>query len=116
MRIIPVFLSLLATGIPAASAQQAAPPPAPAAAADATKATAAPSAPSPPHNFIINGDSVIRAVPPRTAEEQKADAEARAVWEARCRPVIVEDAEGLRRTQYAAPDCDLSTFNTAGFR
>ena len=27
---------------------------------------------------------------------------------------VVEDREGLRRTRYAEPDCDLSRFNTAG--
>ena len=45
---------------------------------------------------------------------QKAEAEARAAWQARCRPAVVTDREGLRRTQYAEPDCDLSRLNTAG--
>src|ERR1700676_2510578 len=74
----------------------------------------APAAPSPPANFGVNGNSVIAAVPPLTPEQQKAEAEARAAWLARCRPTVVEDREGLRRTHYAEPDCDLSRFNTAG--
>ena len=91
-----------------------------AAAAAAAKAqaaagtTAAPAAASPPANFSINGSSVIAAVPPLTAEQEKAEAEARAAWLARCRPSVVEDREGLRRAHYAEPDCDLSRFNTAG--
>ena len=55
-----------------------------------------------------------RVALPLTPEQQKADAEARAAWQARCRPTVVEDHEGLRRTRYAEPDCDLSRFNTAG--
>jgi hypothetical protein len=91
-----------------------------AAAADArAKAAAAAAAglplePSQSNDFTVNGSSVIRGAPPRTPEEQKADAEARAAWQARCRPTVIEDREGLRRTQYAAPDCDLSRHNTAG--
>ncbi len=56
----------------------------------------------------------LRAAPARTPEEEKADEEARAAWQTRCRPSVVEDREGIRRTQYAEPDCDLSRFNTAG--
>ncbi len=40
--------------------------------------------------------------------------QARAAWQARCRPTFVEDREGIRRAQYAEPDCDLSRYNTAG--
>jgi hypothetical protein len=80
----------------------------------AAETTAAPAAASPPANFSINGNSVIAAVPPLTPEQEKAEAEARAAWLARCRPTVVEDREGLRRTRYAEPDCDLSRFNTAG--
>jgi hypothetical protein len=80
----------------------------------AAAAAAAPAAPSQPANFGVNGSSVIPAAAPLTAEEQKAEAEARAAWQARCRPTVVEDREGLRRARYAEPDCDLSRFNTAG--
>jgi hypothetical protein len=90
------------------------------AAAAAAKAKAAaiaagtPLAASQNTDFIVNGSSVIRAAPPLTAEEQTAEEEARAAWQARCRPTVIEDREGLRRTQYAEPDCDLSRYNTAG--
>ena len=70
--------------------------------------------PSQSTNFSVNGNSVIRAVPPLTPEEEKADEAARADWQARCRPTVIEDRDGLRRTKYAEPDCDLSRFNTAG--
>jgi hypothetical protein len=89
-----------------------------AAAAAAAKAAAIaaglPPTPSQSAGFSINGSGVIRAAPPQTPEEQKADAEARSAWQARCRPNVIEDREGLRRTQYAEPNCDLSRFNTAG--
>ena len=90
------------------------------AAAEAAKARAAaiaagaPLSPSQTTDFSINGSGVIPAARPLTPEEQKADAEARAAWQARCRPTTIEDREGLRRTQYAEPDCDLSRYNTAG--
>jgi hypothetical protein len=143
MRTIAAVLLFAAAGISAASAQtpteQAAPAKtapaqdnsfamdhgraadaAAAAAAAAAKAqaaagtTAAPAAASPPANFSINGSSVIAAVPPLTPEQEKAEAQARAAWLVRCRPTVVEDREGLLRTHYAEPDCDLSRFNTAG--
>jgi len=50
----------------------------------------------------------------RTPEEQKAFEEGQAAWTERCKPTVVEDSEKLRRVKYAAPDCDLSLFNTAG--
>src|ERR1700676_264804 len=146
MRIIAAVLLFAAAGISAASAQtppeqtppeQAAPakaapaqdnsfamdhgraaaPAAAAAKAQAAAGTAgAPAASSPPANFGVNGSSVIAAVPPLTPEQEKAEAGARAAWLARGRPTVVEDREGLRRTHYAEPDCDLSRFNTAGRR
>ena len=81
---------------------------------DAAIAAGLPLSPSQSTNFSVNGGSVIRAAPPLTAEQEKADAEGRAAWQARCRPSVIEDREGMRRTKYAAPDCDLSRFNTAG--
>ena len=77
-------------------------------------AAGAPLSPSQSTDFRVNGGGVIRAAPPLTPEQQKAEEEARAAWQARCRPTVVEDREGLRRTKYAAPDCDLSRVNTAG--
>jgi hypothetical protein len=98
----------VAPATPTAAAPAAAAPSAPAA------APAAPLYPSGTADFHVNGPSVIAAAPPRTPEQQKADAEAQAAWQERCHPVVVEDREGIRRMRYAAPDCDLSPFNTAG--
>ena len=73
-----------------------------------------PLTPSQATDFSINGTNVIRAAPPISSDEQKADAEARSAWQSRCRPAVVEDREGIRRTKYAEPNCDISRFNTAG--
>jgi hypothetical protein len=73
-----------------------------------------PLTPSQSTDFSVNSGGVIRAARPRTPEEQKADAQAQAAWQARCRPTVIEDREGIRRTRYAEPNCDLSRFNTAG--
>ena len=72
-----------------------------------------PLSPSQSTDFSVNGSDVIRVAPPPTPGQQKADAEARAAWQARCRPTVVTDREGLRRTRYAEPDCDISRLNTA---
>jgi hypothetical protein len=64
-------------------------------------------------NFYVGGSGTIK-IAPRTAEELKADEAAQTAWTERCRPVVVEDHEGLRRVKYAERDCDLSRFNTAG--
>ena len=88
-----------------------------AAAAEARTAAVAagvPLSPSESTDFSINGADVVRLAPPPTSEQQKADAQARDAWQARCRPTVIADREGLRRTQYAERDCDLSRFNTAG--
>jgi hypothetical protein len=140
MRSIAAVLIILAAGLATASAQQtpkANPPPpdnswamdhgraadaaaasaAAAAAANAKAAAATAGAASPvaqSTEFGVNGDNVIRAAPPKTPEQQKAEEDGRAAWEARCRPTVMADREGLRRTRYAEPDCDLSRFNTAG--
>ena len=50
----------------------------------------------------------------RAAEGVKGDQAAQAAWSERCRPIVVEDREGLRRVKYAERDCDLSRLNTAG--
>jgi len=81
---------------------------------EAAIAAGIPLTPSQSTSFSVNGDSVVRASAPLTPEQQKAEAEGRAAWQTRCRPTVIEDREGLRRTKYAAPDCDLSRFNTAG--
>ena len=127
MRTMLTALIIVAAGVSTASAQQSAADhkgapgasqPANAAAAPASGSAAAaaggPLAPSQSTDFVINGRNVIRAAPPRTPEQQKADAEASAAWQARCRPSVIEDREGIRRRQYAEPDCDLSRYNTAG--
>jgi hypothetical protein len=131
MRIIPVVLLVFTVGISTASAQGA--PSfamdhgnaAAAAAASESRAAEArakadairagrPLTPSQSTDFGVNGGSVLRAAPSLTPEQQKAEADARTAWQARCRPSVVTDREGLRRTQYAEPDCDLSRHNTAG--
>jgi hypothetical protein len=120
--VVALITTAAAQSAPTASAAPAptpaaATPPAPAAAAPVPAAAAPPAAPlyAPgTADFHVNGADVIRAAPPRTPEQQKADQEAQAIWQARCRPTTVEDREGVRRTRYAAPDCDLSPFNTAG--
>ena len=76
-------------------------------------AAGAPLNPSQSTDFRVNGADVVRAAPPPTSERQKADAQARDAWQARCRPTVVADREGLRRTRYAEPDCDLPRLNTA---
>jgi hypothetical protein len=127
MRTMLTALIIVAAGVSTASAQPSAtdhkdgagasqPTNAAAAPASGNAAAAAggPLTPSQSTDFVINGSNVIRAAPPRTPEQQKADAEARAAWQARCRPSIIEDREGIRRRQYAESDCDLSRFNTAG--
>jgi hypothetical protein len=136
MRTIAAILFFVAASLPAAFAQQTSAQPqsswamdhghaadaaaaakAGAAAAKAKEAAIAagvPLSPSQSTNFSVNGDNVLRAAPPLTPEQQNAEAEARAAWQARCRPTVVEDRDGLRRTKYAEPECDLSRFNTAG--
>jgi len=76
-------------------------------------ASGAPLSPSQQTNFYVNSGTVKIVL--RTAVELKADeAAARAAWNERCRPIVVEDRDGLRRVKYAERDCDLSRFNTAG--
>ena len=126
MRTVLTALIIVAAGVSMASAQQAATDhrdgagasqpanAAPALAPGKAAAAGGPLTPSQSTDFVINGSNVIRAAPPRTPEQQKADAEAGAAWQARCRPSVIEDREGIRRRQYAEPDCDLSRYNTAG--
>jgi hypothetical protein len=140
MRIIAAIVLLAAASVSPASAQQSpAPVPVPvnapaaapqvpfamdhgraadaaAAAAANAKAVAAGVQPgaSQSASFSVNGENVIRAAPALTPEQQKAEEEGRTAWQARCRPAVVEDGDGMRRTKYAEPDCDLSRFNTAG--
>ena len=99
----------------AADAAQAAQAAAIAKAVSAASATAssAPQLPSQQTNFYVGNRGTVK-IAPRTAEELKADEAAQAAWTERCRPIVVEDREGLRRVKYAERDCDLSRFNTAG--
>jgi hypothetical protein len=109
---------IVAVALTTAAAAQT-PPVATAPAAPAAP-PAAPAVPAAPlyapgtADFHVNGAGVIPAAPPRTPEQQQADADAQAAWQERCHPMVVEDREGIRRVRYAAPDCDLSPFNTAG--
>jgi hypothetical protein len=83
-------------------------------AADARSATASgPPLPSQQTNFYVAGPGIVKIVS-RSAEDLKADEAGQAAWAARCRPIVVEDRDGLRRVRYAERDCDLSRFNTAG--
>lgn len=118
-----LYALLFATaGVSAASAQQSGDvtrtsPATNAAAAPASgnvAAAGAPLTPSQNTDFTVNGSNVIRAAPPLTPEQEKAEAEGRSAWQARCRPGVIEDREGIRRRTYAEPDCDLSRYNTAG--
>jgi len=53
----------------------------------------------------------IITVPPPQTEKDVAEAAARdRLWQARCRPVIRQDAHGVRRYQYAAPGCEYGKF------
>lgn len=44
---------------------------------------------------------IIHVAPAYTQEDQARVRE----WEIRCKPVIYEDKEGIRRYRYAAPNC-----------
>jgi hypothetical protein len=79
----------------------------------AAVASGAPLLPSQQTNFYVGNRGTVK-IAPRTAEELKADEAAQTAWTERCRPIVVEDREGLRRVRYAERDCDLSRFNTAG--
>jgi hypothetical protein len=121
MRTALYALLFAVAGASAASAQQSgdvtstSPGSNGAAAPASGKATArAPLTPSQYTDFTVNGSNVIRAAPPLTPEQEKAEAEGRSAWQARCRPSVIEDREGIRRRKYAEPDCDLSRYNTAG--
>ncbi|SDP12541.1 hypothetical protein [Afipia sp. GAS231] len=72
-----------------------------------------PLLPSQNTDFAVGGRTTIQVVR-RTEEELKADQLAEAEWSARCKPSVEEDGDGIRRTRYAAKDCDLDRFNTAG--
>lgn len=69
--------------------------------------------PSDQTSFYVAGAGIVKIVA-RTAEDLKAEEAGQAAWAARCRPITVEDRDGLRRVRYAERDCDLSNFNTAG--
>ena len=96
-----------------APAAPVAPPPAPVVAV-VPVAPAAPIYPPGSADFHVNGAAVMDATPARSAEQQKADEESQAAWQARCQPTVAEDRDGVSRVRYAAVDCDLSAFNTAG--
>jgi hypothetical protein len=82
-------------------------------AADAKAASSAPQSPSQQTSFSVGSGGTAKIVQ-RTAEQLKPDDPAQAAWNVRCRPMVVEDRDGLRRVRYAERDCDLSRSNTAG--
>jgi hypothetical protein len=50
-------------------------------------------------------------VPPPQTDRDVADVASRdRLWQARCRPVIRQDVQGVRRYQYAAPGCDYGKY------
>jgi hypothetical protein len=50
-------------------------------------------------------------VPPPQNERDVADLAARErLWQARCKPIIRQDVNGVRRYQYAAPGCDYGKY------
>lgn len=64
-------------------------------------------------SFYVAGAGIVKIVA-RSAEDLKAEEASQAAWAARCRPITIEDRDGLRRVRYAERDCDLSNYNTAG--
>ena len=117
MRTALYALLFAVAGVSAASAQQSGDVTSTSPATNAASGKAAagvPLTPSQYTDFTVNGSNVIRAAPPLTPEQEKAEAEGRSAWQARCRPSVIEDREGIRRRKYAEPDCDLSRYNTAG--
>lgn len=76
-------------------------------------ASGGPLLPSQQTNFAVGGRGTVK-IAPRTEEQLKADEAEQVAWNARCRPTVVEDRDGIRRVKYAERDCDLSRFNTAG--
>ena len=118
MRIF-IAISIVVASVSSAFAQSAVNPAAPApgaaqAAADAkAPAPGAPPLPSQQTNFYVGGASIVKVIS-RTAEDLKADEAGQAAWAARCRPIVIEDGDGLRRVRYAERDCDLPNYNNAG--
>lgn len=114
-----IAISVVLASVSFASAQsaadgaQAAAAPKPAADAKPAAASGAPTLPSQQTNFYVAGPGIVKIVA-RTAEDLKADEAGQAEWAARCRPIVVEDRDGLRRVRYAERDCDLSNYNNAG--
>ena len=51
-------------------------------------------------------DPYVRIVPAPSKDEQDQAAERDHRWEARCRPVIVQDRYGVPRYRYSAPGCE----------
>jgi hypothetical protein len=50
----------------------------------------------------------IRTVPPASSEQESTAIRRRVErWQARCRPVMRQDAYGVERYRYAAPGCDF---------
>ena len=126
MRVVLIAISIVVASVSSASAQFAMDHGQAAASAQAARAaqaaanakaaaiaSGAPLLPSQQTNFYVGGASIVKVIA-RTAEELKADEAGQAAWAARCRPIVIEDRDGLRRVRYAERDCDLSNYNNAG--
>jgi hypothetical protein len=53
---------------------------------------------------------VIHVAPPQGERAVAEAAEHERLWRSRCRPVIRQDAYGMRRYHYAAPGCDYGKY------
>ena len=126
MRVVLIAISIVVASVSSASAQFAMDHGQAAASAQAARAaqaaanakaaaiaSGAPLLPSQQTNFYVSSGGTVKILS-RAAEDMKGDQAAQAAWSERCRPIVVEDREGLRRVKYAERDCDLSRLNTAG--
>jgi hypothetical protein len=108
-----IAISIVVASVSSASAQLATDHGNAADAKAAATASSAPQSLGQQTSFSVGSGGTAKIVQ-RTAEQLKPDDPAQAAWNARCRPTVVEDRDGLRRVRYAEPDCDLSRSNTAG--
>jgi hypothetical protein len=53
---------------------------------------------------------VIQVPPPQTEKDMAESVTRERLWQARCRPVIHQEADGVRRYHYAAVGCDYGRY------
>jgi hypothetical protein len=58
----------------------------------------------------LSNPYVIHVPAPQAERDVAEAAEHERLWRARCRPVIRQDAYGMRRYHYAAPGCDYGKY------